>query len=129
MSGFLAASFGAQHLDTQTVTTGATGTGPNRFRGYSNGSYGSISSGTSAIYGATISDLYWTENGGSAQYVLQIASSPPNSGWATMTIGTTVLSRAAATFTAGSFWTWNTSDTVASQAFGAAASVHSVYFD
>ena len=120
---------GSGHMDVQTVTTGdLSGTS----RGYASGTYGSISTGTSGIGGvsapATIYNLSWDNNGGSPIYSLGI-NSAVNSGWTTMTIGSTVLSRASATFTFGGNWSWSTSDTVSTQAFGTAGSVITVYFD
>lgn len=123
-----AGSGGATHLDTQTVTTGASGTAINqdRVRGYNSG-IGSISPGTSAIYSAPITELAWYENSGSPVYILSITGAT-NTGWSTLTIGSTVLSGSAATYVGGG-WQWNTTDTVSTQAFGANGSVHPCYFD
>lgn len=123
---------GGSSLDTQSVTTGTSGTagGLDRVRGYISGSQGSISDGTSNLYaGAAITSMYWDENGsGGAQFYYLAITGGTNSGWTTMTIGTTVLARADATFSSGT-WTWSTTDTVGTQAFGANGSVHTVYFD
>lgn len=119
---------GGSSLDTQSVTTGTVGTAVahDRIRGWLSGSIGSISDGTSNIYaGAAITGIYWEED--TSFYNLAITGGT-NSGWTTMTIGTTVLARASATFSSGT-WTWSTTDTVATQAFGANGSVHTVYFD
>ena len=107
-------------LDTQTVTTGGTGTALNsdRQRGFISGSIGSIADGTSNIYsGGAITGLYWDEGaGGGATYVLTIPTAT-NTGWTQVTIGVKTFTRASATFTSGS-WYWNTTDTVSTQAFG-----------
>jgi len=119
------------HLDTQTVTSGSIGTAAalNRARGWLTGTIGSITDGTSDIYaGAAVTGLYYDEGGGdSASYYLAITGAA-NSGWTTLTIGTTVLSRASASYSSGS-WTWTTTDTVATQAFGGSGSIHTCYFD
>lgn len=123
---------GSATLDIQTVTTGATGTAPlqDRVRGWSStGPVGAINDGTSNIYsGATIANLFWSENGGGgAQYYYLAIVGATNTGWTTLTIqssaGTATLLRTAATFGAGANWTWTTTDIVSTQAFGAASTV------
>lgn len=124
----LAASSGASGLDTQTVTSGASGTGvsANRRRGFIASVIGSINSGISNIYaGAAITNLSWSEL--SSVYYLAITGAT-NSGWTTLTIdGTTALTRAAATFASGT-WTWGTIDDASSNAFGVNGSVHTCVF-
>jgi len=118
---------GGGTLDTQTVTTGGAGTAVahDRIRGWLSGSIGSISDGTSNIFaGAAITALYWEED--TSFYILTITGAT-NSGWTTMSIGSTSLNRTSATFSSGS-WTWTTTDTVSTQAFGSSGSVHTVYF-
>lgn len=115
---------GGGGLDTQTVTTGNSGSAPNRLRGYISGTMGSISTGTSAIYNKTITGIYYDED--ALQYVLSIPTAT-NTGWTTMTIGTEVLNRTSATFSSGS-WVWATTDTITTQAFGANGNVVSVVF-
>jgi len=122
---------GGSHLDTQSVTTGAIGTAgaQNRGRGFYSGSFGSISDGTSNVAsGAAITRMYWDENGGSGMFYQLAITGAANSGWTTLTIGSTVLARASATF-GSSIWTWTTTDTVVNQAFGANGAVNSAYFD
>lgn len=133
MSGFLGASAGNSktYLDTQIVTVGQTGTAAagDRVRGFDASLVvGSISDGTSNIYGgAAITALYWYEGGGGSNgYVLAITGAA-NSGWTTMTIGSKRLTRAAATYSSGS-WTWATTDTIG-VAFGAAGTTTTVYFE
>jgi len=133
MSGALAtfAASAASYLDAQLVTTGGTGTAinQNRIRGYSQGSFGSINPGTSAIYGgANVTNMTWNENGGTpnSYYFLAITGAT-NTGWTTLTIGSFTFLRASATFGGGG-WTWVTTDTAASQAFGANGSTHYCYF-
>lgn len=120
----------ASFLDVQTVTTGATGTaGPeDRRRGFDSASVmGSISDGTSDVYGGSaITSLYWDENVGTWRYVLKIPGAA-NSGWTTLTIGSLSLLRASATYVSGT-WEWATSDGVTSQAFGGAGSTHPCIF-
>lgn len=112
--------------DFFTVTTGTTGSAPNRVYGWeiSSGA-GTITPTTSTIYsGAAVTDLKWAEGGGVAQYMLVIAGAA-NSGWTTLTIGSTVLTRASAIYASlGGYgvWIWTTSDTYATQAFGVAGS-------
>jgi len=122
---------GVSALDIQTVTTGASGTAgaQDRIRGYSTVSgVGSIVDGTSDIYGgAAITELHWFENFGSPYYALTI-SGATNSGWETLRIGGTDLSRASASFSSGA-WTWNApGSTVGSQAFGSGGTVVPVLF-
>lgn len=109
MSGPLAAitAYGSGGLDTQTVTNGVTGTTPNRQWGYENGVMGSISPGTSKIYGgAAILDFYKFEGDG---VYLIISGVRSNSGWAQVTIAGSVFTRSAATYTnpgGNSQWYW-----------------------
>lgn len=129
IAALAAAAPGGATLDTQTVTTGSTGSGnPNfdRRRGFDSGVQGSISDGTSNIFGgAAITKFYWDET--TITYVLAITGAT-NSGWTQVTIdGTKVLTRASATFSAGT-WTWATSDTVTTQAFSTASSNHTCVF-
>lgn len=122
---------GGGHLDTQTVTTGTSGTSGalDRKRGFISGTIGSISDGTSNVYsGTAIDQLYWDENGGGTAFYKLAIGAVANSGWSTMTIGSTVLARASGTYSSGT-WTWNTTDGVGVQAFGSAGSVKTVYFD
>ena len=127
----------AGHLDSQTVTTGASGTAleSDRLRGFVQGGIGAIqddigaiSDATSNIYGgAAITALYFDENGGSGLYWLTITGAS-NAGWTNLTIGSKVLARTSATFSTGT-WTWTTADTVATQAFGPDGSIRGVFFD
>jgi hypothetical protein len=126
MTGILAvlAGSGSAILDTQTVTRGTASAGADPFqnfagyRGTGSPTFGSISDGTSDIYaGATINGLYFFEEGtsvgGTGFYTRSIIwvvnGTQSNSGWSTVTIGTTTYTRADATFsTSGgvSTWTW-----------------------
>lgn len=105
-----ATSSGGGFLDTQTVTSGVIGGVGERTWGYISGSLGSISDGTSNIYGgAAILGIYYDQPSG-ASY-LRISGIQSNSGWSTMACvqsGIT-LNRASAVFsTSGgnSLWTW-----------------------
>lgn len=123
MTGVLAAlaGSGSSVLDTQTVTRGTTSTGSDPYynwagyKGTGSPTFGSISDGTSNIYsGATINGLYFYEEGSSGMfgyYIRQIIwvvdGTQSNSGWSTMTVGTTTYNRIDATFsTAGGVSTW-----------------------
>lgn len=118
-------------LDAQTVLSGARGSviDSDRLRGFEQSTViGSISDGTSNVYsGSAITALHWFENYGSAIYALDIPGAA-NSGWTTLTIGSTVLLRtSAATFAAGR-WEWTTTDTISGQAFGGDGSSHPCVF-
>lgn len=124
-------------LDTQQVTSGASGTAvaQDRTRGFISGAIGSCSDATSNLYGgAAIRALYWDENGGTPADLVafQVSGVQANSGWTTMTIGAVAFSRASATFsTAGgnSSWTWpNTGYSASTNPFGGNGSNHSVTF-
>lgn len=133
MSGILAimagGGGGASHLDTQSVTTGTLGSAPNRARGFISGSFGSINDGTANVAsGAAITSLYYDENGGSGMFYYLAITGAANSGWTTLTIGSTVLNRTSATFSSGT-WTWTTADSVATQAFGGNGNGVTAYFD
>lgn len=118
---------GSSNLDSQTVTVGShaqafpAGSGlpanTSNWRGKFSNSYataGSISDGTSNLYsGAAIVELYyfWNNVYDISNTTLRIAgTSRANSGWTTLTIGTTSYQRAAASYTANSGgntqWVW-----------------------
>ncbi len=120
----------ASALDTQTVTTATSGSVPDRLRGFINGLMGSISDGTSNIFGPgnAITALYWDENGGAGQTTNLTIASATDTGWTTLTIGSTVLTRASASFV-GETWTWVTNDTLAAQPFGSNGDNIVCYFD
>lgn len=126
MTGVLAvlAGGGAAILDTQTVTRGTTSTGSDPYfnwagyKGTGSPTFGSISDGTSNVYaGATINGLYFFEEGSVAgggfytrQIIWEVDGTQSNSGWSTMTVGTTTYARTDATFSASggvSTWIWN----------------------
>lgn len=99
-------------LDTQTVTVAESGTTPNRLRGFYSGVLGSISDGTSNVYGGdAILRMVFDESGGNA-FILLISNSHPNSGWNAInnvTDGLT-LSRASASYAdlgTETEWRWN----------------------
>jgi hypothetical protein len=98
-------------LDTQTVTVGGSGTIPDDslIRGFSVPlTYGSISDGTSNIYGgAAITALFYDMSAGGI--TMSITGTLANSGWTTLTIKSTVLNRADAFFSVSggvSYWFW-----------------------
>lgn len=130
-SGGGSSSYSGGALDTQTVTSGSSGTAGagNRRRGFIISAIGSVSDGTSNLYsGAAIRELAAEENSG-FDVILTITGVVANSGWTSMNVGGThVLTRASATFsTAGgnSTWTW----TGAGNLFGSLGTVVIVGFD
>lgn len=133
MSGILGSLLGhggGIYLDTQVVTVGGTGTAidQNRRRGFLSGSFGSISDGTSNIFGgAAITAVYYDEAYGTPFYALTITGAS-NANWERLTIGSKVLTRASAFFVSGT-WTWNTTDTAGMQPFDGPGSVRTIYFE
>lgn len=133
MSGILGAFFGPSggtYADTQTITVGGSGTAlaQDRKRGYLSGSFGSISDGTSDIFGgAAITAFYYDEGYGTPFYVLTITGAS-NSIWTRVTIGSKILTRASAGFSSGT-WTWDSFDTVDIQPFSSPGAVRTVYFE
>lgn len=111
-------------LDTQTITTGASGLAPDRVRGWQSPGIGSISDGTSNIYsGSAITGFFWDEAGSVIE--LDISGTLSNSGWTQVTINGVVFTRASAGFVSVSgttTWTWSSSYTAATQPFGTAGS-------
>lgn len=106
-------------LDTQTVTRGQTTTGSDPFTNWSGyksatPAFGSIADGTSNIYaGAAITSLYFYEVGyisTGAGYLTRLLvltiTGATNTGWTTMTVGSTIFYRASASFSSGT-WTWD----------------------
>lgn len=133
MSGFCAMMVGSgtAPLDTQTVTTGLSGSAPSRLRGYdSSPALGSISDGTSNLYsGATILELYHDEDIDSI--IFKVNGVVANSGWTTLNItggAGKILTRSLATFsTAGSVSTW-TWASAGGNPFGSSATVITATF-
>jgi len=81
--------------------------------GYS--TFGSLSPTTSSVYGTAITDLYVIDTSdnvatsGPGSMVWTVTGTQANSGWTTMTIGTTSFLRSAATYSTGAgltSWTW-----------------------
>ena len=115
---------GGSNLDSQVVTVGQSTsgsggggapTGTTVRRGFLiSGAGGSISDGTSNIYsGASILQLQyiWDTTYPSSGFVLVIAgTNRANSGWTTLTIGTTSYQRSSASYAANSggntYWSW-----------------------
>lgn len=99
-------------LDVQYVTSARTGGAPGEYYyGYISGVQGSITDGTSNIYGgATILEIYYDQNTG-LNY-LKIGGVQSNSGWTSMRCTTTgvTLNRSNATFSTSlgnSTWSWS----------------------
>jgi len=115
-------------LETHTLTTGSFGASPNRLRGYRLSVMGSLSPTATSLSGATqMTGIYYDESGSTYNLVFNAGT---NTGWTYMTVDSvTVFTRAAATYDPALYtWTWGTSDTIASQIFGAAGSVHTIVF-
>lgn len=135
MSGILGMLLGPNgtYNDTQTITVGGSGTAvaQDRRRGYlsgSSGSFGSISDGTSNIFGgAAITAFYYDESYGTPFYTLTITGAT-NSNWTKVTVGSKILTRASAGFSSGT-WTWDSPDTVDIQPFSSPGAVRTVYFE
>jgi hypothetical protein len=126
MAGMNFSSGGGGILDTQTVTCGVLGTVPDRQRGYLSGSYGSVTDGTSNLYGgATVIALRHDET--NSQLVFTVNGSQANSGWTKLTVNGTDFARTGAAFAAGATtsWTWSG---VGTNPFGAGGTVRSVTF-
>ena len=121
---------GGSNLDSQTVTVGthtqsfSGGSGlpasTGHWRGKFTNSYataGSISDGTSNLYsGASIVELYYTWNTvyGASYLAMRVdGTNKANSGWTTLTVGTTAFQRTAASYNGSTQgdtqWTWTTS--------------------
>lgn len=105
---------GTSATDIQTVTNGNNGGGKyGTFRGYTSGSFGSISDGTmNLLGGATITSL-WT--GGSLNLLqLVVAGTYPNSGWNKLTISGVDYLIGSASYDSSSgtstSWTWSTTN-------------------
>lgn len=124
MTGILCSLIGgttaSATLDTQTVTRGQTTLGSDPYTNYSgykasSPAIGSISDGTSNIYGgAAITALYFYEVGyitppvgyQTRGLVLTI-SGATNSGWTSMKVGSTVFNRADAISFSSGTWEWS----------------------
>lgn len=136
MTGILCSLAGASPvLARYTLTTGNTGSVGFRYRGYDDGSHsgtaiGSISPTAFNLNGGSILEAFLYDEDASV-YVLRIDSGT-NSGWTSVNIGGVLtLNRTSATFTSvgvGVYWTWITSDTIATQAFGGLGAVRTINF-
>lgn len=104
-------------LDTQTVTVASLTTGSDptlHYSGYnaSGPTFGSISDGTSNIYGgAAITGLYFYQEsfvsppvGYTTRQLILTITGATDSGWTTMKVGTTNFARTDAFFSSGSWW-------------------------
>lgn len=139
MSGVLMAVLGSAIssplLATYSLTTGNVGAIGDRYRGFDTNAFsgsaiGSITPSTFTYNGGTtLQALLYDE--AVPQYVFQVLGGT-NSGWSSLTVdGTTTLVRAVATYSlvsGKSVWTWSTSDTIATQAFGINGSTHTITF-
>tara|TARA_X000001382_G_C3176043_1_gene181006 strand:+ start:1402 stop:1908 length:507 start_codon:yes stop_codon:yes gene_type:complete len=98
-------------LDTQTVTVGSTVLFGATWSGYTSTfpTFGSISDGTSNIYsGATIEQIY--KIGTNNRLYFTVDGTHANSGWTTMTIGSSSYTRTSAIHSQSSgntYWYWN----------------------
>ena len=98
-------------IDTQIVTAAVTtGTGEAEESwtqtGYQSGVQGSISDGTSNVYGgASITAVIHYGDSLGDSYVTLTITGAANSGWEQMYVGSAVFNRTAASYTSGT-WTW-----------------------
>ena len=115
----MSAFYGKSSTDTQTVTVGryfdGTAYVPTDNYGFSltfGGGFGSISDGTLSLTGnTTIKDIRW--NNLVPEIYLQLSAIVPNSGWTTMTIAGSALSRSSASFSQSSgitTWKWTSAN-------------------
>lgn len=104
----LAGTGGSRYAGTATVTVGFASAGGFSSYGFGAGGQGSIDPTTWANSGldvATLKDVY--SSGVPAWLDFTVAGSAPNSGWETLTVGSTTLNRADASYSNnGSFTTW-----------------------
>lgn len=105
----------SNYIDQQTITVGTwyidTGFGfIGPFYGYSSFYGGSISDGTSNVYGgAAIAEISWFGQ----NLIFQVAGSRANSGWSSLVLPSGTFTRASATYQTASYtsWSWATSAT------------------
>ncbi len=97
----------SNYLDTQTVTVGSGTLSSITYYGRQTSplNFGTISDGTSNVYGGTaITGLHW--NGTQNYLFLQFSATVANSGWTTMYIGSNAFTRASAFYSTNLFrWT------------------------
>jgi hypothetical protein len=117
---------GGTHLDYQDMVVGSIGFAPDRARGYAIGVIGTLTPATSAVYsGADIWELVHEETDGIVR--LRIDGLRANSGWSTITIGTTVFQRAMASYYQSggdTYWDWYSSNV-----FGGSGGTRSITWD
>jgi hypothetical protein len=103
--------------DDRTLTIGSENIGFFPAYGFSSAAtgfdFGSISSNTIGFSGfnVTIEGVYWTAN----SIFFRASTNPGNSGWTSMTVGSTVFNRTdAATYVSGSIatWSWSSSNVI-----------------
>lgn len=102
-------------LDTQTITSGSYSDKSGASNGYYSGFIGSISDGTSDIYGgAAITAIYAYTDFYTTTVSLIITGAQANSGWTTMTIDGTPFNRADASFSGSgpTQWYWTISGAI-----------------
>lgn len=123
----LAGSGGSIYLGEATVTVGFASAGGFTSYGFGAGGQGSITPTTWANSGLNVTELKDVYNSGvPAWLAFQVAGSAPNSGWETLTVGTTTLYRADASYTNnGSFtgWIFTGAPTVFGTTVGATRSI------
>lgn len=104
----LAGGGGSIYLGTATVTVGFASAGGFSSYGFGAGGQGSIAPTTWADSGLTVSQLKDVYSSGAPAWLdFTVAGSAPNYGWETLTIGTTTLNRANASYSNnGSSTSW-----------------------
>lgn len=104
----LAGSGGSIYVGTATVTVGFTSGGGFSSYGFGAGGQGSITPATWADSGLTFSQLKDVYNSGVPAWLdFTVFGSAPNSGWSTLTVGSTTLNRVDASYSNnGSTTSW-----------------------
>jgi hypothetical protein len=122
----LAGTGGSRYVGTATVTVGFISAGG--FSSYGKGAgQGSIDPTTWANSGLDVAELKDVYSSGSPAWLaFQVTGSAPNSGWETLTVGSTTLNRADASYSSGgssTSWIFVGAPTVFGTTVGATRSI------
>jgi hypothetical protein len=123
----LAGAGGSRYAGTATVTVGFLSAGSFFSYGFGAGGQGSIDPTTWANSGlnvAELKDVYLNSN--PVYLFFSVSGSAPNSGWETLTIGSTTLNRVDASYTnngSTTSWTFSGAPTVFGTTVGATRSI------
>lgn len=111
MSGALlgAMAAGAGGLDQQTIVSASTGSVGFRIRGYVNGSQGSLTPNTSAIYGGALITNLSHDEASNVITLTVTGTSLSRAAWTSLTItgGTPLLQASASYSSSGGLTTWS----------------------